>query len=168
MHAWASEEGEGGPWTPGFWKYQQKRLFSWFREGKNKFYHFWLPLEKFWKNPLVASPGNNLPKPMHAWMLNNGSKTRLEIYRRQFFEAWTRRRLMLPLLEPHFTVDVCNELATNFTIQDDIKILSKLSVSESDSIVFSGVWKVLGLLLFYLRQMPHQRGLFSAPKCLKT
>jgi len=75
---------------------------------------------------------------------------------------------MLPLLEPHFTVDVCNELATNFTIQDDIKILSKLSVSESDSIVFSGVWKVLGLLLFYLRQMPHQRGLFSAPKCLKT
>jgi len=48
----------------------------------------------------------------------------------------------------HFSnpsVDVCKELATNFSIHNGIKILSKLSVSES--IAFSGVWKILGLLL---------------------
>jgi len=48
----------------------------------------------------------------------------------------------------HFSnpsVDVCKELATNFPIHNAIKILSKLSVSER--IAFSGVWKVLGLLL---------------------
>jgi len=55
---------------------------------------------------------------------------------------------MLPLLRPHCSLDVCNELATHFTIHDAIKIFSKLSVSESESIVLSGVWKVLGLLLF--------------------
>jgi len=36
-------------------------------------------------------------------------------------------------------------LATNFSIHNAIKILSKLSVSER--IAFSGVWKVSGLLL---------------------
>jgi len=36
-------------------------------------------------------------------------------------------------------------LATNFSVHNAIKILSKLSVSER--IAFSGVWKVLGLLL---------------------
>jgi len=36
-------------------------------------------------------------------------------------------------------------LTTNFSIHNAIKILSKLSVSER--IAFSGVWKVLGLLL---------------------
>jgi len=42
---------------------------------------------------------------------------------------------MLPLLKP-----LC--------IQDAVIFLSKLSGSESESIVFSGVWTVLGLLLF--------------------
>jgi len=55
---------------------------------------------------------------------------------------------MYPRLGTPAVVDVCNELATNFTIHDAIKILSKLSVSKSESIVFSGVWKVLGLFLF--------------------
>jgi len=36
-------------------------------------------------------------------------------------------------------------LATNLSIHNTIKILSKLSVFES--IAFAGVWKVLGLLL---------------------
>jgi len=32
---------------------------------KNNFYHFWSPLEKFWKNPLMPSPhGKNPSDPM--------------------------------------------------------------------------------------------------------
>jgi len=32
--------------------------------GKSKFKYYWPPLEKFWKNPLVAPPGKILPTPM--------------------------------------------------------------------------------------------------------
>ena len=38
-------------------------------------------------------------------------------------------------------------MATNCSIRNAIKILLKLSVFESESIAFSGVWKVLGLIL---------------------
>jgi len=57
--SWASEGGAVGPWPPGFWKFQQKMLFSSFRVGKTKFYQFWQPLEWFWKNPLMSPPGKN-------------------------------------------------------------------------------------------------------------
>ena len=44
LNPWASEGGSrGGLGSPGFSKFQQKRLFSWFWEGKNKFHHFCLP-----------------------------------------------------------------------------------------------------------------------------
>ena len=56
----------------------------------------------------------------------------------------------------------------NFTIHDAIKILSKLSVSESESTVFSGVWNVWGLLLFVLAATATPERSFSAPKRVKT
>jgi len=40
--------------SPGFWKFQQKKVILLILREKNKFYHFWPPLENFWKNPLVA------------------------------------------------------------------------------------------------------------------
>jgi len=47
--------------------------------------------------------------------------------------VWRLEGLRVPLLVRDHSlgttaVDVCNELATNFTIHDAIKILSKLSV----------------------------------------
>jgi len=73
---------------------------------------------------------------------------------------------MLPLVKPVCSLDVCNELAANFTIHDAIKILSKLSVSESESIVFSGIWKLLGLLFFL--SAANATSELRAPKRLKT
>ena len=70
-------------------------------------------------------------------------RNRVGNLQRRSFEAWTRSRLQLPFWNQ--TVDVCNELATNFSNQNAIKSLSKLSVSESASIAFSSVWKVLRL-----------------------
>jgi len=49
----------------GIWKFQQKMLFSWFRVPKTKFHHFWPPWKNFWKNPLVALPGE-IPSDAHA------------------------------------------------------------------------------------------------------
>ena len=57
-------------------------------------------------------------------------------------------KLELKATSSHFSnpsVDVCKELATNFFIHNALKILSKLSISES--IAFSCVCRVLGLLL---------------------
>jgi len=59
-------------------------------------------------------------------------------------------------------------LVTNFTIQDAINFLSKLSVSESESIVFSGVWKVLGLILSLTAANATLNRSSSAPKRVKT
>ena len=59
-------------------------------------------------------------------------------------------------------------MATNFTNHDAIKILSKLSVSENESIVFSGVWKVLGLLLFLLAANATSERSFSGLKRVKN
>jgi len=67
---WASD---GGGRPPGFWKFHQKRLFSWFRVGKSKFHHFWPPLEKFWKYPLAASPWKKSFRRQftpHNWVWN--------------------------------------------------------------------------------------------------
>ena len=83
---------------------------------------------------------------------------------RRFHEAWTQRRLQLPFLKS-FCEDVCNELATNFSIYDVIIILPKLPVSES--IAFSGVCKPLGLPLFQLPRIPHHK-IISTLKRLRT
>ena len=56
-------------------------------------------------------------------------------------------KLELEVLLKPLCKDVWNELATNFSVHDAIKILSKLSVSETESIAFSGVWKVLDQIL---------------------
>ena len=74
--------------TPGFWYFQQKGLFSWFRVEKNEEKSLWFPLEKFWRNPLVPPPGIN-PSDAHArckpvltdWMPN-----------REFLVDWPERR----------------------------------------------------------------------------
>jgi len=57
--------GVGGPRTPGFWKLQQKRLFSKFRVAKNKFYHFWSPLENLLRKSLYHLPKKN-PSDAHG------------------------------------------------------------------------------------------------------
>ena len=44
---WASERRKEGKAPPVFWKFQQKKVVFWFRVGKNKFHHLWLPLEIF-------------------------------------------------------------------------------------------------------------------------
>ena len=54
-----------GPATD-FKNFHQKRLLSQFRVGENKFHHFWIPLEKFWKNTLVPPPGKN-PSDAHSY-----------------------------------------------------------------------------------------------------
>jgi len=41
----------------------KKELFSYFREGKNKFHHFWLPYKTFGKPP-SAPLEKILPTPM--------------------------------------------------------------------------------------------------------
>jgi len=59
--------------------------------------------------------------------------------------------------------------ASNFfksSVHNPIKIVSKLSISEIESITFSGVWKMLGLLWFCLTRMPQRS--FSATKWKKT
>jgi len=58
--------GDRGPWSPlEFESFSAKRLCSWFPVGKNKIHHFWPPLEKFWKHPLVAPLEKILPTPMY-------------------------------------------------------------------------------------------------------
>jgi len=55
LRAWASEGGgRGSKAALGFWNFQQKRLY--FEWEKNKFHHFWPPLEKFWKKTLLTPP----------------------------------------------------------------------------------------------------------------
>ena len=64
-HAWASEGGGRGGLSPmDFEIFSKKSLFSYFCGGKNKFHHFWPPIEKFWKNPLVVLPAKN-PSDAH-------------------------------------------------------------------------------------------------------
>ena len=68
LGAWVSEVGAGGKGSPGFWKFQQKRLFFQFRGVKIKFHHFWpspgkilekspsaLPLEKSFRRPWLGA-----------------------------------------------------------------------------------------------------------------
>ena len=50
---------------PWIWKFQQEKLFFSF-EWEKTFHHFWSPLEKFWKNSLVAPLQKILPTPMLA------------------------------------------------------------------------------------------------------
>jgi len=76
----------------------------------------------------------------------------------------SRRKLeievQLLLLKP-LCQDVCNELATSFSIHDSIKILSKLSVSET---AFSGVWKVLDQFLVSAAMNASFREVFFSTK----
>jgi len=56
--------GQGGK-PPWIFKISAKEVVFQFRGVKNKFHHFWPPLEKFWKNSLVAPPGKN-PSDAHV------------------------------------------------------------------------------------------------------
>jgi len=59
---------EGGQWglSPGFWKFQQKKVVFLVSSGKKiNLTTSDLPLGKFWKKTLVASPGN-YPSDTHA------------------------------------------------------------------------------------------------------
>ena len=47
------------------WKFQQKKLFSYFRVLKTKFHHFWPPLEKRFEKSTSGSPGK-IPSDAHA------------------------------------------------------------------------------------------------------
>jgi len=55
-------------------------------------------------------------------------------------------------------------LATDFSIHDAMKILSKLSVSETESIAFSGVWKVLDQFLVLSAMNASFREVFFSTK----
>jgi len=48
---------KGGPWILKI--LPEKVVFLVLSGKKSKFHHFWPPLEKFWKNSLVAPPGKN-------------------------------------------------------------------------------------------------------------
>jgi len=50
------KEGLVHAWS---WKLPAKRLLFFISSEKTIFHHFWLPLENFWKNPLVATLGKN-------------------------------------------------------------------------------------------------------------
>lgn len=71
----------------------------------------------------------------------------------------------LPLLKPLFQ-DVCKELSTNFSVHDAVHVLSELSVSGRSA--FSGVWKVLKLLLVLPATNATSERSFSALRRLKT
>ena len=71
----------------------------------------------------------------------------------------------LPLLKPLFQ-DVCKELSTNFSVHDAVRVLSELSVSGRSA--FSGVWKVLKLLLVLPATNATSERSFSALRHLKT
>ena len=103
-------------------------------------------------------------------MLTTELETGLEIYKRRSFDfrSLARSKLMLPLVKPVCSLDVCNELAASFTNQNAIKILSKLSVSGSENIVFSGVWKVLGLIMVLPDMNATSERSFSALKRVKN
>jgi len=55
----------------GIWKFQQKRVFSWFRVVNSKFHHFCSPPRKnVWKNPLVAPLEKSFRRPCtEAWKI---------------------------------------------------------------------------------------------------
>ena len=95
--------------------------------------------------PPIHNPLQLHPSFMHGcWIVNQkqGWKSTKEDLSNLELEVGWRSHFW------NHTVDVCYELTTNFIIHDAIKILSKLSVFQSESIVLSGVWKVWGLLLF--------------------
>ena len=80
----------------------------------------------------------------------------LEIYKDDLSKL--ELEAQLPLLKP-LCKDVCKELCSNFSVHDAVNVLSMLSAPERSA--FSGVWKVLKLLLVYQLQMAHQRGPFQ-------
>jgi len=49
--------GERGGLTPGFWKFQQKRLFSWFRMGKKQISLLLAHRKSLEKSPSAPPPG---------------------------------------------------------------------------------------------------------------
>ena len=57
---------KGGGLSPLDLKISAKKGCFLDSSGKNKFNHFWLHLEKFWKNSLVAPPGKN-PSNAHGY-----------------------------------------------------------------------------------------------------
>jgi len=84
---WSSEGRAGGRWPPlDFEIISKKRLFFQFRVGKNKFHHFWPPLEKiFGKYPTATPPWKKIfPTPMmstdmslrQAWYLKLNVRTK--------------------------------------------------------------------------------------------
>ena len=88
-------------------------------------------------------------------------ETVLEIYKDDFLKLEPEVQLLL--LKP-LCRGVCNELAANFSIHDAIKILSKLSVSETESIAFSVVWKVLDQFLVLSAMNASFREVFFSTK----
>jgi len=65
MVPWESEGGQEKQSPLDFENFSKNVVFK-FRVGKNKFHYFWIPLEKFWKNPLVTPSGKNL-SDAHGW-----------------------------------------------------------------------------------------------------
>ena len=70
----------------------------------------------------------------------------------------------LPLLKPLYK-DVCKELPNNFSVDSIVHVLSELTVAES---AFSGVWKLLKLLLVLPATNATSERSFSALRRLKT
>jgi len=59
----------GGIWPPWILKFSAKKVIILVFSAKNKFNHFWPPLEKFWKNPLVPPTLEKIiPTPMFRTM----------------------------------------------------------------------------------------------------
>jgi len=55
---------QGGLGPLDFEIISNKRLFFQFRGIKNKFHHFWPPLEKIWENLLLSPLKKILPMPI--------------------------------------------------------------------------------------------------------
>jgi len=57
------KEGRGSLGPPWILKISTKKVVFLVSTWKNKFHHFWPPLEKFWKNPLVAPLEKTIRRP---------------------------------------------------------------------------------------------------------
>ena len=71
----------------------------------------------------------------------------------------------LPLLKPLYK-DVCKELSNNFSVDSIVHVLSELTVAERSA--FSGIWKLLKLLLVLPATNATSERSFSALRRLKT
>jgi len=61
--------GGRGDLAPWILKFSAKKVIILVFSAKNKFNHFWTPLEKFWKNPLVPPTLEKIiPTPMFRTM----------------------------------------------------------------------------------------------------